>query len=216
MYEAQLNIKKLKKIAIILFVILALIVIGLITLNYYRSQYTVVTLDFSVGSGSPSVRFNNKLTSPETKDTYTYKLYKGYYKLSISDVGYKDFSTSLKLVPKQNIYVNINLIPSVKPSATDLSKISTVITGTSTSLTSQWPNATATAQYFDNDTWAYVTIHTNMGLGLAYLIVNYDSSSARWIIVRGPIDDSADVGSLQGLPADLQNYLENIGYQDGG
>jgi hypothetical protein len=153
--------------------------------------------------------------TPETKDSYTYKLYKGGYKLNIIDSGYKDFSSSFKIEPKQNVYVNVNLIPSVKPPATDLSKISTSVSGNATSLINAWPNATATAVYFDNNTWAFVKVHTGIGLGLAYLIVSYDSSVGKWVVVRGPIDDSDDIGNLQGLPADMQNYLVVNGYDDG-
>ncbi|MGH7237812.1 MAG: hypothetical protein ACREGF_04725, partial [Candidatus Saccharimonadales bacterium] len=84
------------------------------------------------------------------------------------------------------------------------------------SLSSQLSPSTTVVktQYFDNQTWALVTLNVKGGIGLAYFVDHYDGSSGIWVLVSSPNDDF-DEADVSTMPNDLQNYINTNYYVEG-
>ena len=206
------------KIILTGFVIICLASVGYSIYSAYdRSHHGNVILNFQFGGSGAAISFNGNYIKPKANDSYVYNLRSGNVLLAVTEPGFANFSTSFELNPGQTININVNLKPSSKPSATDLSKIvlSTSSVSASTLASQYSPSATATANYFDNNTWAYVTVDTMGGPGVAYFILQYNETLGRWVIVSGPLDDSGNVGGLNALPQDMQQYLKSKGDYSG-
>ncbi|MGH7195723.1 MAG: hypothetical protein ACREGA_02995 [Candidatus Saccharimonadales bacterium] len=129
--------------------------------------------------------------------------------------SYKQFSAEFNLSPQEPTEIIVNLKPTTKPSASDLSKIITQAVGTSSSvaLSSQLTPATTitNTQYFDNQTWALVTLNLRGGIGLSYFVDHYNAYYGRWVLVAPP-NDNFNANTVGTMPTDLQNYINHNYY----
>lgn len=187
-----------------------------------EQQQADVTLDFKdqTDSQGVAVTFNNNALAPKTVgDTqWTYALSPGTYALVISKAGYKQLLENFTASVGQTTFVNVSLQPTFTSNPiANTSQIAADSSGSTSlaGLISPASTITKTA-YFDNNTWAVLTINTRIGLGLAYVVAQYDPSGSRWVIVYGPSDDF-EVSALQQMPSDLQSYVDSNFYvEDGG
>ncbi len=185
-----------------------------------QSADVVLNFGNQIDTQNVTVLFNNKTYPPQqvTNQEWTFGLNPGTYTLTASDTGYKQFSTSFTAVSGQQTLINVSLQPLSAPSPiADISQVS-MGSGGSGSLADQIsPASTITqAQYFYGNTWAVLTINTHNGIGIAYVIAQYDLTKGRWVIAYGP-DDDFEESALQQLPSDVQSYVNaNFYVEQGG
>jgi hypothetical protein len=112
-------------LAIVIFVIGLVVILEII--SYEKSHHDIVKVQLRVPVSSISFSVNNKTLKPIQSTnglgSYNFKIHSGNCNLVVSAPGYKTISTSFALTPRQNTSLSLNLIPSQKPAASDLSKI---------------------------------------------------------------------------------------------
>ncbi len=212
---------KQKKILAGCGVLLLLVFVISVFVGFRHPQTITVTLVFDnpTDTQNATIHFNfEKLAAITSSDIRrTYALSPGTYTLTIDKAGYKQFSTNFAIQIGQPVVVNIHLKLATTPETlTSLGQIASS-PGESTFLASTLPTGADITQieYFDDQTWAFVTINLHAGIGTVYAVAQYNPSTGVWAAITVPKEDFTE-DDLQHVPADLEMFISNNYYIDSG
>jgi hypothetical protein len=210
------NMTRNTKIVLAVFGAIVVLAITMTVVSLYqKSHRSTLSVVLSLPLQNISISINGK-RPPETATAdeigsgqYYFTVHSGHCSVTVSKKTYKTFTSSLVLRPGQSAQVNVILIPATRPSASDLTKILITAPGSSTPvpLSTQYPPSVATTtQYFENGTWAFVTVNVTGGNGATSFVTHYDSSLGQWVLVTTP-SDVINLNTSTPIPQDLKQYV---------